>query len=126
MQKFNLLRTLDSIISNGWGDYDNGNVIFNQSPPIFDQWDYDFPLEIKDVKIWEQLYHEKGIFGLFVSWNPYIEFYLLVFYTIENKDKKFKTFYGPDACYEVKKILENYKIDLELNDILSSTPAHKK
>jgi hypothetical protein len=91
--------------------------IQNNSPPIIsDDWDYSQPMSISDVKIWEELYVEPYNIGLYSSWNPYVEFYLIVYYDFVD-DKRFKTFYGLDSHTDLKRYLDQCEIILPINSI---------
>ena len=69
-------------------------------------------MQIEDVDIWEQLYYDTGGIGVYVSWAPYAEFYLLttgqkantapkIINGIPYWDRNIETFYGPGAQYRV-------------------------
>lgn len=123
MKKFNILRTTTSIFQNEWGGERDGDVVYNNSPPIFIDWDYSKSVTINDITIWEQIYQSPGNFGLFISWAPYIEYYVFIFYTFNERCRKIKTFYGPDAHIEVKKILQDYGVSVDITDVYVNSNA---
>jgi hypothetical protein len=115
----NILRTFDSIIENVWGDKDSGNCITNTSSPVplYEEWDYNKKVDILDIKIWEQLYHDPGNLGLFASWSPYIEYYILIYYPFLDTDAGIVTYYGKDACYDVAAVMREISINFEVSRI---------
>lgn len=57
--------------------------------PKDDPWDYSRTLQIEDVDLWEVISEQSGPSGLYASWRPYAEFYMiLVNRTIDS------TYYG--------------------------------
>lgn len=121
----NILRTLNSIIDNVWGDERDGECILNTSSPIplYDEWDYSISIDITKIKIWEQLYHEPGNIGLYAAWSPYIECYILVHYPFLDTDNGIVVYYGNDACYNVSAIMKELSVDFEVNRISLPTVA---
>jgi len=88
----------------------------NSSPIISVDWDYSQLITVDDVKIWEELYAEPYNIGVYSSWNPYIEFYLLVYFDFVDS-RRFKTFYGPQSHYDLKSYLDQCGIILPINSI---------
>jgi hypothetical protein len=64
------------------------------------QWDYERELRIEDVDIWEQIYCGSGNLGLYASWCPYAEFYLITTpcWWEFNKLANVETYYGPGSA----------------------------
>lgn len=56
------------------------------------QWSYQRNMQLEDVDVWEVLYEEAGGTGVYASWEPYAEFYML-----RLKDNHVEFFYGPGA-----------------------------
>jgi hypothetical protein len=80
-------------------------------PPKKD-WDYNREMQIEDVNLWEVLCEESAGRGVYVSWDPYAEFYLITtgfdfknnFKWIQNRPYQgriFETYYGPMAQNKV-------------------------
>lgn len=63
-------------------------------------WDYKKEMKIEDVNLWEVI-GENG-FGIYASWDPYAEFYLIKPPYWEQK-LDFETYYGRGALKKVKK-----------------------
>lgn len=115
----NFLRSFDNIKENIWGRSNEGNFIKISGPPIPSEteWDYGVNMEIENVKIWEQLHHDSGNFGLFVSWSPYVEFYILIYYPFINFKHGIRKFYGPDACFDIANELKKININFDIKKI---------
>ena len=115
----NILRTLDSIQENMWGEKDSGIFEANTSSPIplYNKWNYADILDISKVKIWEQLYHDPGNIGLFAAWNPYIEYYIIVNYPFLNTNYGIITYYGEDACRDVVNHMREISVNFEVSRI---------
>lgn len=45
-------------------------------PPKTD-WDYSRDMRLEDVDIWEVLWEAGGSWGVYASWSPYAEFYMV-------------------------------------------------
>mgnify|MGYP001187763548 CR=1 FL=1 len=112
----NVLRTLDSIINNVWGDELGGKYELNTGSPIasYEEWDYTKSVDISKVKIWEQLYHEPGNIGLFASWNPYIECYIIVYYPFIKSNNGIIVYYGKDSCYDVSAVMKELSLNFDI------------
>jgi len=73
-------KTTKNIFVDPWNDelFDQ-NWMNSESvslPPKKD-WDYKREIKIEDVDIWEVIYQQGGGLGLYASWSPYAEFYLI-------------------------------------------------
>jgi len=123
----NILRTYSSIIDNSWGGAQDGDFIFNTSSPVpyhtGYEWNYSNNVSLKDIQLWEQLYHEPGVLGLYAAWTPYIECYLLIQYPFVHSTKGVKLFYGSNACYEVANIMQKLDVSFEVKKIAVPTAA---
>jgi hypothetical protein len=67
-------------------------------------WDYSRELQIEDVDIWEVITEIGGGTGVYASWMPYAEFYM-----IRNKHVV-ETFYGKFIQPQVRKRLDELNI----------------
>jgi hypothetical protein len=96
----------DEVFNHNW--MDSNTLIL---PPKTD-WSYDREMQIEDVDIWEQLYYDNTGIGIYASWAPYAEFYLITTGFKENTaprivngvpywDKNVETFYGAGAQKQV-------------------------
>lgn len=118
---YNILKKQDEdeVFNPNWMDSDK--LIL---PPKRD-WTYDRDMQIEDVDIWEQLYYQDGGLGIYASWSPYAEFYLITTgidfrqgpryeNNIPYWDRTFETFYGPGAQQKVYKRAKELGINLQV------------
>lgn len=87
-------------------------AMFSSDKPIYPpkrDWDYSRELTVEDIDIWEVIREETGGKGVYASWSPYAEFYLVCTGVDEKNGLKkigdreyygrtFETFYGPNAA----------------------------
>jgi len=93
----NILTGIGEIFDENW---------FNKEislPPRI-KWDYERELKIEDIDIWESIVEFSGG-GVFASWSPYAEFYMIVINkTIDS------TYYGNGSDIHAAKRLDELKI----------------
>lgn len=93
----------DEVFETKWMD---SNSVY--LPPT-KEWDYKREMRIEDVDIWEVLYEESGARGVYASWCPYAEFYLVttgidtknnprIINDFAYQDRIFEVFYGKNAA----------------------------
>jgi len=87
----------DEVFDPNWFD-----TPFMQLPPSR-PWDYKRDITIEDVDIWEQIYFQGGGLGLYVSWSPFAEFYLITHHGFRYKPNSIETYYGPLAAEKAGK-----------------------
>jgi hypothetical protein len=93
-------------------------------PPKKD-WDYKREMTIEDVSLWEVLYEASGGLGVYASWDPYAEFYLITTgftensYLLDNQISKkyFETYYGPHAERHVYLRAKEFDINLYIQKV---------
>ena len=73
-------------------------------------WSYERELKIEDVNLWELIY-ENGNVGVYASWDPYAEFYLIK-PPWWDRHLGFETYYGKGALKIVKKRMEELNIPI--------------
>jgi hypothetical protein len=83
----------------------------NKIPP---SWKED-KIEIDNVVIWEQVYHQPGNVGIYVAWSPMAEFYLIVYDLFSKTSAGIKTFSGPDAIPNILALAKKLNIELPVN-----------
>jgi hypothetical protein len=66
-----------------------------------DTWDWNEPSQIAvdDVVIWECLFEQSGLSGIYAAWAPYEEFYIVTEHRVVVKE-----FFGPSA----KELVDKY------------------
>jgi hypothetical protein len=80
-------------------------------------WDYSRELQIEDINIWEQLYHQGGGLGVYAAWDPYAEFYLITLHGLKYGSDKLETYYGPNAGEQVRKRAKSLGINLRVQKV---------
>lgn len=115
----------DEVFNINWMDSDK--IIL---PPT-KEWDYAREMQLEDVDIWEVIYEAGGGVGIYASWCPYAEFYLITTggdfrYMWENTlngqtfnymDKLFETYYGNGASKKVYDRAKELNVNLRINKI---------
>lgn len=86
-------------------------------PPKRD-WDYKRELKIEDVDIWEVIYEAGGFVGVYASWSPFAEFYMITpgAYLL-SKGHGIETYYGENAGIEVFNRMKDFGVNLSLNKV---------
>ena len=86
-------------------NYDESNSDHDLPPRT--AWDYSRELKLEDVDVWEVIYEEGGGTGVYASWEPYAEFYML------RLNEKLEFFYGAGSQKFMLKYLKTaWNIDL--------------
>jgi len=106
----NIFTDFQEVFDENWMNYDTV-----QTPPRPD-WDYARELQIEDVDIWEVIYEQSGGIGIYASWCPYAEFYLIrTGWKNESSGNAIETYYGAGANEAVQKRAKELKIPLYEN-----------
>ena len=103
----NIFKDFSEVFESKWMD---SNKI--ETPPN-PTWDYSRELQIEDVDIWEVIYEQGGGVGVYASWCPYAEFYLIRT-GWQNAPNNIETYYGAGAQKTVQKRMEDLKIPFSL------------
>jgi hypothetical protein len=107
------LKTFAEILDTPWQDLDNvGSTTLDNS-----QWHYIREMQIDDVTLWEQIYYKGGHIGIYAAWDPYAEFYLLVYNLFIDTPLGIRTFYGPNARTQIEEEASRLGITLTQNKI---------
>jgi hypothetical protein len=95
---------------------------------IKNKWDYSRELKVEDVDIWEVLYEATQGIGLYASWKPYAEFYMIttglnlrnaprIVKGIRYWDRNSETFYGAGALNRATQRAIQLNIPVHINQI---------
>ena len=84
--------TTEQIFETSW----KTDYILGDHEPL-PQWHYVRPLTVNEVSLWEEIYYEPGHIGIYGSYQPYAEFYILVYDLFKNDRNTIETFYGKNA-----------------------------
>lgn len=106
-------RTTEQIKSTVW-KHDHSETEVNHNP---EYWTKDSPLTIDEVKTWEEIVFVPGCYGIYVSWDPYEEFYAITLNQFLDHSFGVKIFSGEDAAREVKIFAKKLGCDLDTNSI---------
>jgi hypothetical protein len=102
----------DELFSENWME---ANVPYHPSTKI---WDYKRKLTIEDIDIWEVIYEQGGGVGVYASWEPYAEFYLIrTGWREELAGRGLETYYGPGSQNKVIKRMKELNLPIPHNKI---------
>lgn len=106
----NIFNKLEDYIEDGSLPLSNPSILLKTS------WDYKNPIKIEDVDLWEIIYENGEGLGIYASYIPYIEFYMIkVGWLLEAKGYGVETYYGPGSQKEVIKRAKELEIPLNIN-----------
>jgi hypothetical protein len=112
-----IFKSTYQILNNPWKK-DILNVDHNpKMVPPSNPWIQDKQITIDDVKIWEQIYYMPGNIGVYAAWDPFDDFYIIVYNLFSNQSHGIETFSGPDAATKISKKLSNLGIDIPTKTI---------
>lgn len=108
-------RSTSEIQLNQWEDFLNFPTT-NSYPPreYCTTWR---DLDLKDINLWEMIYHVPGGISVYAAWDPYIEFYILVHDLFKNVPAGIEKFYGIDAERKLVDKLQKLGVDLPKNKV---------
>ena len=81
--------------------------------PDTKEWSYDRELQIEDIDLWEVISEFSGG-GVYVSWSPYAEYYMVV---LPLWAGGVMTFYGKDCLPRVKNYLNEKNIPWKIQKL---------
>jgi hypothetical protein len=92
-------KTTKDILKNPWI---TSNNLSNGSVPRYSFWDHRKELSVENIKLWEEIYYQAGNIGIYASWDPYAEFYIIVHNLFINRPEGIETFYGKGSSKRVE------------------------
>lgn len=95
----NILKDNQEIYDANWFDKN-----FLELPPSI-PWDNKRELQVEDIDIWEVINEMSGPSGIYASWMPYAEFYMIV-----HNGQIDSTYYGEGSDKYAAKRLDELKI----------------
>ena len=108
----NIFKDFGELFDPNWVD---SNTII--TPPK-KEWDYKRPMQIEDVDLWEVIYEQGGAVGVYASWNPYAEFYMIrVGWFLEQQGHGAEVYYGPGSMKKVMKRMNEMGIPYAVNKV---------
>jgi hypothetical protein len=120
---YNILKKCDEDELYTENIYDSDKLVL---PPMY-KWSYDKELSIEDVDVWEVIYEESGGVGIYASWCPYAEFYLIttgldfrnqprIIKEIQYFDRQWETYYGAGALDSVIKRSKELNLNIAIHN----------
>lgn len=94
-------KSTNHILNNPFEKIPSDTESFSYGTRTTNDFDYSKPCSIYDVKMWEQIYYEPGVIGIYASYDPMIEFYMITYNIFIDKEKGIETFFGPSAVEEI-------------------------
>jgi hypothetical protein len=107
-----IITTIEQILSNSWNE--TKNEVFPMRTPA--KWLESKTLELDDIKLWEEIFYQPGLIGVYASWDPYEEFYIIV-HNLHLHHNFFETFVGASASNLVVERCKLFGIELSYNEI---------
>jgi len=77
------------------------------------QWDYTNPIKFNDVLLWEEIFYQPGHIGVYTSYQPYAEFYIIVYDLFKTNINTIETFFGKSASDRAASRAKELGVDLE-------------
>jgi hypothetical protein len=118
----------DELYDRNW--MDRNKAVFPPGGPddSMAKWDYNREMTIDDVDVWEVIFEGGGGWGVYASWCPFAEFYMITTgLDFQNTPKiidgfiyhhrKFETYYGPGSQQKVVERMKQFQIPFQFNSI---------
>jgi hypothetical protein len=106
-----IFKSTYQILNNPWKE-DVPNIDpFPIVRPPSKSWEGNRTIRLDDVNLWEQIYYEPGVIGVYAAWDPIDEFYLITYNCFLGQNSGYKLFHGNTA---VDNLIEELKL-LEIN-----------
>lgn len=109
---FKFYKTFEEIVDNPWASCSDGEVY---GVPISTNYNINTgDLTVKDVLYWEQLYKEPGNVGIYVAHQPFEEFYIIIFFFLNNY---IEIYVGENASLDIFSRAKDLGIRLDIRKI---------
>jgi hypothetical protein len=108
-----MFKTIEEILSDPWNlKSDDVNTL-----PARREWQYKSALKFEQVVLWEEIYNQPGNISVYAAWDPYAEFYIIVYNLFSNTPSGIQQFYGIDAVKMLQEKLKTFNITLPTDRI---------
>lgn len=84
--------------------------IFNMPPKLVKDGDP----EIDDIVIWEQIFYEPGLVGIYAAWSPYANCYIISYDLFQGTSAGMEFITGKDATEIVVEKAKKLGIDIQV------------
>jgi hypothetical protein len=112
-----IFKSTYQILNNPWKE-DVPNIDpFPAVKPPASPWESDSLITISDIILWEQIYYEPGVIGVYAAWDPNDEFYLVTYNFLLGENTGYKTFYGDNCVDAVIEELQTLGINLPVRTV---------
>ena len=105
-----IIKTTKEILNNPWGEIIKEEEYPNRTPAKL----LNEELSFDDVELWEELYYSPGTIGVYASWKPYSEFYIIS-HNLHLQKNYIEIFNDENAIENVIQRCKNYGIDLDVS-----------
>lgn len=105
-----IIRTTKEIFENPWGDIKKEEEFPSRTPAKC----LNKKLSFEDVEQWEELYYFPGTIGVYASWKPYSEFYIIVHNLYLDRNHT-EIYQGEEAIDRVIDRCKKYGIELDVS-----------
>lgn len=112
-----IIKTLQNILNNPWSEIVQQETWPTRTPM---KWLEARDMEINDVDLWEEIFYQSGAIGVYASWQPYEEFYIIV-HNLHLHRNFFEIFVGPTAADLVVERCKLFGITLSYKEAKSFT-----
>lgn len=115
-----IFKSTYQILSHPWKE-DVPNIDpFPAVRPPYAQWKKECCMKLADVILWEQIYYEPGVIGIYAAWDPKDELYLITYNCFLGETTGYKLFYGNTAVDEILEELKLLEISIPVRTIYVS------
>lgn len=88
------------------------------------QWDYTNRIKFNDVMLWEEIFYQPGHIGVYASYQPYAEFYIIVYDLFKSNINTIEEFYGKEASMRAANRCKEIGVELD-QKLLYVDPLNK-
>jgi len=104
-----ILKHLDEIFQSGWENLSEPQIFPTRTPA---KWPSHKKLTLEEVKIWEQIYHRPGAIGVYASWDPYEDFYIIT-HNLHLNSRFIEEYQGQSAVDDVIDRCRNFGVEIQ-------------
>ena len=99
-----IIRSTHEILNNPWGEIRPSSIIPSQIPP---GWSLERPITIDDIVMWEEIFYEAGLIGVYAAWSPFEDFYIITHNLHLKNLNLIEIFQGPESVKDlIKRVSE--------------------
>lgn len=112
-----VFKSTNRILSPSWIKSPNDKEYNPLHLPPSKKWGYKTAPKFYDIKLWEEIYFQPGLIGIYVAWDPYVDLYAIIYYPFLHTEKGISIFYGNTACEEVIKVINELGLNIPITKI---------